>query len=116
MTNTKKLKVGIDSYCFHRLFGEVYPHQYKIDPLLTMEDFLALAKNLDVDGVSLESCFFFLLLKKTISHKSSNGWMINPLTGFMPGDILMDLKEEKIKKNLSLCSNTSTMPKQLERM
>lgn len=58
MTNTKKLKVGIDSYCFHRLFGEVYPHQYKIDPLLTMEDFLALAKNLDVDGVSLESCFF----------------------------------------------------------
>ena len=58
MTRTKKLKIGIDSYCFHRLFGEVYPHQYKKDPLFGMEDFLAFAKDLDVDGVSLESCFF----------------------------------------------------------
>ena len=53
-----RLKVGIDSYCFHRLFGEVYPHQYKQDKLLDMEGFLAYAKSLDVDGVSLESCFF----------------------------------------------------------
>ncbi len=58
MTKTKRLKVGIDSYCFHRLFGEVYPHQYKQEPLWPMEDFLAYAKDLDVDGVSLESCFF----------------------------------------------------------
>lgn len=53
-----KLKVGIDSYCFHRLFGEVYPHQYKTEPPFTMEDFLNFAKSVDVDGVSLESCFF----------------------------------------------------------
>ncbi|MBK8501498.1 MAG: hypothetical protein IPL46_04410 [Saprospiraceae bacterium] len=56
--DTKFLKVGIDSYCFHRLFGEVYPHQYKQDPQFSMEDFLAFAKSVDVDGVSLESCFF----------------------------------------------------------
>jgi sugar phosphate isomerase/epimerase len=54
----QKLKVGIDSYCFHRLFGEVYPHQYYKAPLMTMQDFLAYAKSLEVDGVSLESCFF----------------------------------------------------------
>lgn len=53
-----KLKVGIDSYCFHRLFGEVYPHQYKTEPPFTMEDFLNFAKRVDVDGGSLESCFF----------------------------------------------------------
>lgn len=53
-----RLKVGIDSYCFHRLFGEVYPHQSKKEPMLTMQDFLAYAHSLDVDGVSLESCFF----------------------------------------------------------
>ena len=58
MNRTQKLKVGIDSYCFHRLFGEVYPHQFRQDALLNMEDFLAYAKSLDVDGVSLESCFF----------------------------------------------------------
>lgn len=53
-----KMKVGIDSYCFHRYFGEVYPHQTAPEKNMTMEDFLAYAKELDVDGVSLESCFF----------------------------------------------------------
>jgi sugar phosphate isomerase/epimerase len=54
------MKVGIDSYCFHRYFGEVYPHQTPPPPdeMMTMEDFLRFAKKLDVDGVSLESCFF----------------------------------------------------------
>jgi sugar phosphate isomerase/epimerase len=54
------MKTGIDSYCFHRYFGEVYPHQTPPpeDELMTMEDFLVFAKKLDVDGVSLESCFF----------------------------------------------------------
>ncbi len=53
-----KMKVGIDSYCFHRFFGEVYDHQTAPDKSMTMEDFLVYAKELDVDGVSLESCFF----------------------------------------------------------
>lgn len=54
------MKTGIDSYCFHRYFGEVYPHQTPPpeDEKMTMEDFLTFAKKLDVDGVSLESCFF----------------------------------------------------------
>jgi sugar phosphate isomerase/epimerase len=58
MDTTYRLKVGIDSYCFHRFFGEVYPHQYKKENPFSMEDFLAYAKSLAVDGVSLESCFF----------------------------------------------------------
>lgn len=53
-----KMKIGIDSYCFHRYFGEVYPHQTAPDKKMSMEDFLAYAKFLGVDGVSLESCFF----------------------------------------------------------
>ncbi|WP_455382087.1 sugar phosphate isomerase/epimerase family protein [Salinispira pacifica] len=52
------MKVGIDSYCFHRFFGEVYPDQQKPAKDMTMEDFLDKAKELGVDGVSLESCFF----------------------------------------------------------
>src|SRR3712207_6623964 len=51
------MKVGIDSYCYHRLFGEVYPGQKKPDKELTFEDFLSKLKALDIDGVSLESCF-----------------------------------------------------------
>jgi sugar phosphate isomerase/epimerase len=52
------MKVGIDSYCFHRYFGEVYPHQTAPDFRMSQFDFLDFAKSLDVDGVSLESCFF----------------------------------------------------------
>jgi len=57
MSGGNIMKVGIDSYCYHRFFGEVYPQQEKPQKEMTLEDFLKRAKELDVDGVSLESCF-----------------------------------------------------------
>lgn len=51
------LKVGIDNYSYHRFFGEVYPEQVAPDAGMTTDDFLKRAKELGVDGVSLESCF-----------------------------------------------------------
>ncbi|MGA2477821.1 MAG: sugar phosphate isomerase/epimerase family protein [Spirochaetia bacterium] len=51
------MKIGIDSYCYHRFFGEVYPHQKKPAKQMTLEDFIKRAHELKVDGVSLESCF-----------------------------------------------------------
>jgi len=52
------MKVGIDSYCFHRFFGEVYPGQPTPEKRMTMEDFITFGKECGVDGLSLESCFF----------------------------------------------------------
>lgn len=51
------MKVGIDSYCYHRFFGEVYPKQDAPDTPLSFEDFLTRIETLGIDGVSLESCF-----------------------------------------------------------
>ena len=51
------MKVGIDSYCYHRFFGEVYPQQSDPSKRMVLEDFLDRAKELGVDGVSIESCF-----------------------------------------------------------
>jgi len=51
------MKIGIDSYCYHRFFGEVYPQQRKPAKPLTLEGFIKRAHELKVDGVSLESCF-----------------------------------------------------------
>jgi sugar phosphate isomerase/epimerase len=51
------MKVGIDSYCYHRFFGEVYPQQVKSPKRMTLEDFIRRSSELGVDGVSLESCF-----------------------------------------------------------
>jgi sugar phosphate isomerase/epimerase len=52
------MKIGIDSYCYHRYFGEVYegvenPPKYEMN----LEDFIKRATELGVDGVSLETCF-----------------------------------------------------------
>jgi 3-oxoisoapionate decarboxylase len=52
------MKTGIDSYCYHRYFGEVYPDQKPAPKRWTFEDFVRRAVELRVDGVSLESCFF----------------------------------------------------------
>jgi sugar phosphate isomerase/epimerase len=54
------LKIGIDSYCFHRYFGEVYPDLQE-DPgtRWRMEgEFLDFALPMNVDEIALESCFF----------------------------------------------------------
>ena len=34
------MKIGIDSYCYHRFFGEVYPDQEPAQKKMTMQDFL----------------------------------------------------------------------------
>jgi len=51
------MKVGIDSYCYHRYFGEVYDFQKDPGKTWSLEDFISRAVELKVDGVSLETCF-----------------------------------------------------------
>ncbi|MBV9082645.1 MAG: sugar phosphate isomerase/epimerase [Acidobacteriaceae bacterium] len=51
------MKIGIDSYCYHRFFGEVYPQQSRPKMQMRLEDFVRRAHELRVDGVSLESCY-----------------------------------------------------------
>ena len=52
------MKIAIDSYCYHRYFGESYPN-LQTDPgtRMTVWDFLKRAKKHRVQGVSIESCF-----------------------------------------------------------
>lgn len=52
------MKIAIDSYCYHRYFGEVYAGlETAPSSRMTMLDFVDKAKAFDVEGVSLESCF-----------------------------------------------------------
>ncbi len=51
------MKIGIDSYCYHRYFGEVYDFQKAPGKAWSLEDFINRAIELKVDGVSLETCF-----------------------------------------------------------
>jgi 3-oxoisoapionate decarboxylase len=63
------MKLAIDSYCYHRYFGEVYP-DVQTDPgtRMTVWDFLKRAKKLGVAGVSLESCFLPSLELAFLDH------------------------------------------------
>ena len=69
------MKVGIDSYCYHRYFGEIYDIQPKTDTKWTYEKFISRARELNVDGVNLETCFlpsiqdgYILRLKKLLDE------------------------------------------------
>jgi sugar phosphate isomerase/epimerase len=62
------MKVGIDSYCYHRFFGDVYPQQVKPPKKMTLEGFIRRASELGVDGVSLESCFIDRFDKSYLSE------------------------------------------------
>jgi sugar phosphate isomerase/epimerase len=52
------MKVGIDSYCYHRFLGDVYPEQQPPAAPLTMEQVIDRARAMGCEGISLESCFF----------------------------------------------------------
>lgn len=62
------MKIGIDSYCYHRYMGDVYDHQEQPSEKWTVERFVNRAKELQVDGVSLESCFFARFDKDYLSE------------------------------------------------
>ena len=69
------MKVGVDSYCYHRYFGEIYDIQPKTEKRWTYEQFIERAKKLRVNGVSLETCFlpsieedYILKLKKLLDQ------------------------------------------------
>jgi 3-oxoisoapionate decarboxylase len=53
----RHLRIGIDSYSYHRLLGEVRPGEDPPPRGFELDDVLAHALELGVDAVSLETCF-----------------------------------------------------------
>lgn len=51
------MKIGIDNYCYHRFFGEVYPDQQKPEKNMSLSAFLNRAQVLGVQAVTLEASF-----------------------------------------------------------
>jgi hypothetical protein len=51
------MKVHIDSYYYHRFFGDVYPEQHPPASPFTMEQVIDRAHELGCESISLESCF-----------------------------------------------------------
>ena len=52
------MRVGVDSYSFHRFFGEFREGEDLVETSWETADFISAVKEMGVDGVSLETCFF----------------------------------------------------------
>lgn len=54
------MRVGVDSYSYHRRFGEVRPSESPVDIRWDTVDFVEHCAEFGVDGVSLETCYMDL--------------------------------------------------------
>lgn len=89
------MKIGIDSYCYHRYFGDWYP-DLQTDPgrRMTVWDFLDRARAHGAQGVSLESCympeptdeFIDRLREKLAEYRLEAVWAWGHPNGFGSGD------------------------------
>ncbi|MDG2351632.1 MAG: sugar phosphate isomerase/epimerase [Acidimicrobiales bacterium] len=52
------MRVGVDSYSFHRFFGELRAGEDGVETSWNTVDFISTVKEMGVDGISLETCFF----------------------------------------------------------
>ena len=51
------MRIGVDSYSFHRFFGEFREGEEFIDTSWRTADFISTVEQMGVEGISLETCF-----------------------------------------------------------
>jgi sugar phosphate isomerase/epimerase len=75
-------KIGVDNFSYHRYFGWIMPGQSDPGKRWTLDDFLKRAGELELDVVSLETCFlptldrpFLETLRKKLSDRNLEGML-----------------------------------------
>ena len=113
------MRVGIDTYSYHRFFGEIREGEEDPGTRWTTWDFLDRAVELEVDGVSLETCYLDL----------DNPDFRNRLTGFLtdsgleavlawghPGGLEMGKSDQRLEDLLAIIDIASSMDVYLVRL
>jgi sugar phosphate isomerase/epimerase len=97
------MKIGVDNYCYHRYFGEIYAGQKNPGIKWTLHDFLNHidVKHKELEAVSFESCFItheekkeLPSLLKNVDYEVVFAW--GHPNGFMDrniSDVLSEIKE-----------------------
>ena len=60
------MRIGVDSYSYHRFFGELRSAELPVEEAWATEDFLNRCVELGVDGVSLETCYLDIASDRAI--------------------------------------------------
>ena len=94
------MRVGIDTYSYHRFFGEIREGEEDPGTRWTTWDFLDRAAELEVDGVSLETCYLDLddpIFRERLALTLDDTGLEAVLAWGHPGGLEMGTSQERLK-------------------
>ena len=94
------MRVGIDTYSYHRFFGEIREGEEDPGTRWTTWDFLDRAAELEVDGVSLETCYLDLddpIFRERLALTLDEAGLEAVLAWGHPGGLEMGTSQERLE-------------------
>ena len=113
------MRVGIDTYSYHRFFGEIRAGEQDPGTRWTTWDFLDRAIELGVDGVSLETCYLDLddaEFRQRLAHRLEDAELDRVLAWGHPGGLEMGRSDERLDDLLRVIELAATMGVPLVRL
>ena len=113
------MRVGIDTYSYHRFFGEIRVGEEDPGTRWTTWDFLDRAVELCVDGVSLETCYLDLYdpdFRERLATSLDEAGLVAVLAWGHPGGLEMGTSDERLDDLLRTIDLSATMGVPLVRL
>ena len=113
------MRVGIDTYSYHRFFGEIREGEEDPGTRWTTWDFLSRAAELGVDGVSLETCYLDLDdldFRERLALTVDDADLEAVLAWGHPGGLEMGTSQERLEDLLRVIDIAAAMGVPLVRM
>ena len=113
------MRVGIDTYSYHRFFGEIREGEEDPGTRWTTWDFLDRAVELEVDGVSLETCYLELdspAFRERLARTLDEAGLEAVLAWGHPGGLEMGTSEEGLADLLRVIDYAADMGVPLVRL
>ena len=113
------MRVGIDTYSYHRFFGEIREGEEDPGTRWTTWDFLDRAVELGVDGVSLETCYLDLHdpdFRERLATTLDEAGLEGALAWGHPGGLEMGKSDERLDDLLRVIDLAAAMGVSLVRL
>ena len=113
------MRVGIDTYSYHRFFGEIREGEDDPGTRWTTWDFLDRAVELGVDGVSLETCYLDLddpAFRRRLALSMDDAGLDRALAWGHPGGLEMGKSDERLDDLLRVIDHAAAMGVPLVRL
>ena len=113
------MRVGIDTYSYHRFFGEIREGEEDPGTRWTTWDFLDRAIELEVDGVSLETCYLDLddpTFRDRLTQTLNDADLEAVLAWGHPGGLEMGRSDQRFQDLLRVIDHARSMGVSLVRL